>query len=160
MIAERLRVFAQPLVENLGFVYWGAEYLSSEALLRVYIDAEQGISVDDCAAVSRELSVVLDVEDVVPNQYRLEVSSPGMRRRFFSLEQFDDFIGFQVKLKLRFPFEGRRNFRGIVSKVDKDEGELGLVIEDEEYLLPYEQVDKATLIAEFDDSAAQKDEVK
>ena len=154
MITDKLKVFAQPLVEGLGFEYWGAEYLSGETLLRVYIDSPQGISVDDCATVSRELSVVLDVEDIVPNQYRLEISSPGVERPFFSFGQYKDFVGFNVQLKLRYPFEGRRNFKGLLSLVDGESSELGVVIDQEEYLLPFEQVEKGRLLA---DVPASKD---
>ena len=151
MITEKVKVFAAPLVESLGFDYWGAEYLSGEALLRVYIDSSQGINVDDCAAVSRELSVLLDVEDVIPNRYRLEVSSPGMRRPFFSLQQHKAFIGHEVKLKLRYPFENRRNFSGTLSVVDLEQQELAIVVGDEEFLLPYEQIEKSRLEVSFDD---------
>ncbi len=149
MITDRLKAFAQPLIEGLGFEYWGAEYLSGEALLRVYIDSPKGISVDDCAAVSRELSVILDVEDIVANQYRLEISSPGVDRPFFSFEQYEEFIGFKVQLKLRYPFEGRRNFKGVLSLVDEEASELGVVIDEEEYLLPYEQIEKGRLLADI-----------
>lgn len=151
MVTNKLKSFAEPLVESMGLSYWGAEYLSREALLRVYIDTEQGVSVEDCAAVSRELSLLLDVEDIIPSQYRLEVSSPGMRRPFFKLEQFNGFIGYEVKIKLSMPFERRKNFRGILSRVDMSADELGLIVEEEEYILPYELVDKANLAVKFED---------
>lgn len=150
MIIEQFQAIAQPIVEELGLEYWGAEYRSGEALLRLYIDSENGVNVDDCANVSRELSLVLDVEDIVPGEYRLEVSSPGMRRPFFLLTQYQGFIGHNVKLKLRYPFEGRRNFKGIISGVDIDQKELAVVVGEEEYLLPYEQVERATLVPTFD----------
>ena len=150
MVLEQFQSIAEPLVKSLGFEYWGAEYRSGEALLRLYIDSGDGITVDDCANVSRELSVVLDVEDIVPNQYRLEVSSPGMRRQFFSLDQYKDFVGFLVKLKLRYPFEGRRNFKGTVSAIDQDQNELAIIVDsDEEYVIPFEQVEKGVLVPEF-----------
>lgn len=151
MIVEKIQAVAQPLVESMGLVYWGVQFLSGEALLRVYIDSTEGVSVDDCAAVSRELSVLLDVEDIIPNKYRLEVSSPGMQRPFFSLDQFLEFVGYEVKVKLRYPFEGRRKFAGLLSQVQIDDSELGIVIDDEEYMLPYEQIEKANLVARFDD---------
>ena len=150
MITQKLEKFARPLVESLGFDYWGAEYLSGDALLRVFIDAESGISVDDCAAVSRELSVMLDVEDIVASKYRLEISSPGMKRQFFELQQFQGFLGHQLKVRLRSSFEGRKNFKGVLSSVDLEANELGIIIEEEEYLLPYEQVEKANLVPDFD----------
>lgn len=156
MILEQFQAIAQPIVESMDLEYWGAEYRSGDALLRLYIDSKDGVNVDDCAKVSRELSVILDVEDIVSSQYRLEVSSPGMRRQFFSLEQYSDFVGQLVKLKLRYPFEGRRNFKGILSAIDQEQNEIAVVIEEEEYLLPYEQVERGTLIPDIGEEGEQE----
>lgn len=156
MILEQFQAIAQPIVESMDLEYWGAEYRSGDALLRLYIDSKDGVNVDDCAKVSRELSVILDVEDIVSSKYRLEVSSPGMRRQFFSLEQYGDFVGQLVKLKLRYPFEGRRNFKGVLSAVDQEQNEIAVVIKEEEYLLPYEQVERGTLIPDIGDEGEQE----
>ena len=76
---------------------------------------------DDCAIVSRQISGVLDVEDPISVEYTLEVSSPGMERPLFTLEQFAKYVGEQVKIKLRSPFEGRRNFQGLLRGVEEQD---------------------------------------
>jgi ribosome maturation factor RimP len=125
------------------------EYLTHgrQVTLRVYIDSPNGISVDDCAAVSRQVSAVLDVEDPISSDYTLEVSSPGMDRPLFTLDQYRLYAGAQAKLRLRAPFEGRRNFSGRLSGVEGDE--VILVVGEEEYLLPIELIDKAHIVPQF-----------
>lgn len=149
---EALAAIVDPVVVSQGFDFWGLEYVSrkSGTLLRVYIDSVNGITVDDCASVSRELSVILDVEDPINTEYMLEVSSPGMARRFFKLEQYQEFIGWQLRVKLHSLFEGRRQFTGILRTVDLDKREIGVVVEDEEIILPYELIDKGKLVPVFD----------
>ncbi len=87
---QQIQQMLEPTVEALGFDLWGVEYLSQgrHSVLRVYIEHEKGISVDDCAAVSEQVSGVLDVEDPITGEYTLEVSSPGMDRLLFKLEQY------------------------------------------------------------------------
>jgi len=142
---QELLELLEPTVAALGFELWGIEYLSQgkHSVLRIYIDAEAGITVDDCARVSGQVSAVLDVEDPIVGEYTLEVSSPGMDRLLFRLDQFLGFIGEVVELRLRRPFEGRRNFKGVLQGI---EGEDVVVrIDDHEYLLPYSAVDKARI---------------
>jgi ribosome maturation factor RimP len=135
-----------PVAKALGFELWGVEYLShtKQAVVRIYIDHPDGINVDDCAKVSRQVSSVFDVEDPIMGEYTLEVSSPGMDRPLFRLEQYPLYIGEQVKIKLRSPFDGRRNFAGRLSAVEGDE--VVVAVEDNEYLLPFELIDKASII--------------
>lgn len=146
----QLNELIAPTVVDMGFEFWGLEYQtqSGSALLRVYIESPNGISVDDCAEVSRQLSLMLDVEDPIRSEYRLEVSSPGMARPFYTLEQYARHTGFTVKVKLRFPFEGRRSFKGLLAAVENDE----LVIQDgeDEYCLPYEAVEKGSMVPDFE----------
>ena len=142
---QELLELLEPTVAALGFELWGIEYLSQgkHSVLRIYIDAEAGISVDDCARVSGQVSAVLDVEDPIVGEYTLEVSSPGMDRLLFRLDQFPEFVGEVVELRLRRPYEGRRNFKGVLQGI---EGEDVVVrIDDHEYLLPYSAVDKARI---------------
>jgi ribosome maturation factor RimP len=147
-----LKDIIAPIVEAEGFEFWGLEYSKQKtsALLRIYIDGEEGISVDDCAKVSRELSIVLDVEDPIATEYRLEISSPGMDRRFFQIEQFSEYVGAVVKVKLHTLYEGRRQLTGILSGVDLENSEIGVVVEEEEYLLPYELVDRAQVVPTYE----------
>lgn len=145
----QLQELIAPTVIDMGFEFWGLEYQtqSGSSLLRVFIESPNGIGVDDCAQVSRQLSLMLDVEDPVKGEYRLEVSSPGMARPFFTLDQYKRHIGFSVKVKLRFAFEGRKQFKGVLAAVENDE----LVIRDgeDEYSLPFEAVEKGTMLPEF-----------
>lgn len=146
---EQLQAMLAPAVAALGYEMWGVEYHSHshQPLLRVFIDGANGITVEDCAAASRQISAVLDVEDPISSEYTLEVSSPGMDRPLFTLDQFSRYAGEWVKLKLRAPFEGRRNFRGRLTGVEGDE--VVVVVDDHEFLLPIELIDKANVIPQF-----------
>ena len=147
---EQLQAMLAPVVESLGYQCWGVEFISQgrHSLLRVYIDHENGILVEDCEAVSRQVSAVLDVEDPISSEYTLEVSSPGMDRPLFTLEQFAKHAGEQVKIKLRSPFEGRRNFQGLLRGVE--EQDVVVLVDDHEFLLPIDLIDKANIIPRFD----------
>lgn len=140
---QQIQQLLEPTVEAMGFELWGVEYISSGryTTLRLYIESENGITVDHCAAVSEQVSAVLDVEDPITGEYTLEVSSPGMDRLLFKLEQFQAYIGEVVDLRLRSAFEGRRKFKGVLKGI---EGEDVVVhIDDHEYLLPYSAIDRA-----------------
>jgi ribosome maturation factor RimP len=110
---EELQALLAPVVVALGYECWGIEFSAQgrHSMLRVYIDKEGGMLVDDCAIVSRQVSGVSDVEDPISVEYTLEVSSPGMERPLFTIDQFAKFAGEQVKIKLRSPFEGDAIFR-------------------------------------------------
>lgn len=139
----------EPVATALGCELWGVEYMAQgrRALLRVYIEKEGGIGVDDCEKVSRQVSSVLDVEDPIQSEYTLEVSSPGMDRPLFKLEQFESNVGETVAVRLRLPFEGRRKFTGLLKGIENDE--IVLEVDNEEYVLPYELVDKANIVPQF-----------
>ena len=147
---EQLQAMLAPVVESLGYECWGVEFISQgrHSLLRVYIDHANGILVDDCEAVSRQVSAVLDVEDPISSEYTLEVSSPGMDRPLFTLEQFAKHVGEQVKIKLRSPFDGRRNFQGLLRGVEDQD--VVVLVDDHEFLLPIDLTDKANIIPRFD----------
>ncbi len=148
-IQERLTEMFEPVASALGCELWGVEYMAQgrRALLRVYIDKEGGIGVDDCEKVSRQVSSVLDVEDPIQSEYTLEVSSPGMDRPLFKLEQFESSVGETVAVRLRLPFEGRRKFTGLLKGIENEE--IVLEVDNEEYVLPYELVDKANIVPQF-----------
>lgn len=145
-----LQTLLEPSVTALGYQLWGVEYLAQgrSALLRIYIDADDGITVEDCARVSHQVSGVLDVEDPIAGEYRLEVSSPGMDRPLFRLEQFAQAAGDTVKLKLRMNYEGRRNFKGRLVGVEEDE--VVLLVDDHEYLFPLGDIEKANVVPDFE----------
>jgi ribosome maturation factor RimP len=142
---QQVRQMLEPTVAAMGFKLWGVEYLSQgrHSLLRVYIDAEEGVTVDDCVAVSEQVSSVLDVEEPITGEYTLEVSSPGLDRLLFRLDQYPAYVGESVEVRLRTPFEGRRRFRGILKGV---EGEEVVIQEGEhEYLLPHDAIERARI---------------
>jgi ribosome maturation factor RimP len=147
----QLEELIRPVVEGLGFEFWGMEYLAKgkDSVLRIFIDtdAEKGIDVEDCAQVSRQVSAILDVEDPISGEYNLEVSSPGMDRPLYELSQYQRFIGSVVALRLRVPFDGRRKFKGQLTGVEGDE--VVLLVDNEEYLLPIELIEKANIVPQF-----------
>lgn len=144
-----LKELIEPSVVALGLQLWGIEMLSQgrHSLLRIYIDSEDGVDVEDCAKVSRQVSGVLDVEDPISGEYTLEVSSPGMDRPLFTLEQYKAYIGHVVQLKLRMPFDGRRKFKGVLSGIEDED--IVLVVDEDEYLLPVDHIEKANIVPQF-----------
>ncbi|MBY6192277.1 ribosome maturation factor RimP [Marinobacter nauticus] len=148
---KQLEDILRPVVEGLGYEFWGIEFRSHghHSKLRVFIDdAENGIAIDDCEKVSRQVSGVMDVEDPIQTEYTLEVSSPGMDRPLFRLEQYEAFIGHKVQIKLRMAFEGRRKFQGLIKGVEGDD--VVVVVDDHEYLLPFDSIEKANIVPVFE----------
>ncbi|MEK9648381.1 MAG: ribosome maturation factor RimP [Gammaproteobacteria bacterium] len=135
----------EPAITALGYTLWGIEYVpqGKHSLLRVYLDKEGGIDIEDCAQASRQISSILDVEDPISGEYTLEVSSPGIDRVLFNLDQFREYLGWYVQLRLTENFENRRKFAGQLKAIVDDE--IVLIIGDEEYTIPYELIEKANL---------------
>ena len=135
----------QPTVEAMGYELWGLEYLSAgrHSVLRLFIESENGVSVDDCAAVSNQASSVLDVEDPISGEYTLEVSSPGVDRLLFRLDQYPPYQGEPIEIRLRTAFEGRRKFKGVLQGVEGDE--IVVRVDDHDYLLPHDAIEKARI---------------
>lgn len=145
-----LRDLLEPAVTALGCELVGVEYRPSgrQSLLRVYIDKPEGVTVDDCSAVSHQVSGLLDVEDPIPGQYTLEVSSPGLDRPLFQAQDFERFAGQQVKVRMRVPVEGQRNFRGCLRGLHEQQ----VVIEEQDgtcVSLPLDQVEQARLVPDI-----------
>ncbi|AHI28109.1 MULTISPECIES: ribosome maturation factor RimP [Marinobacter] len=148
---KQLEDILRPVVEGLGFEYWGIEYRSQghHSKLRVFIeDVENGISIEDCEKVSRQISGVMDVEDPIQSEYTLEVSSPGMDRPLFRLEHYEAFAGQQVQIRLRMAFEGRRKFNGLIKGVEGDD--VVVIVDDHEYLLPFDSIERAHIVPVFE----------
>ena len=150
-VAEsKLKQFLQPIVEALGCQLWGVDLQSGARtkLLRVYIDKDDGlVGIEDCERVSRQAGSVLDVEDAIKGEYILEVSSPGMDRPLYELGQYEKYVGEDISVRLRFPYEGRRNFKGRLTGIDGDE--IILVVTDHEFLFPVEGIEKANVVPRF-----------
>ncbi len=141
-----LREMLEPGVRALGFELVDVEFsrVGDRNLLRVYIDRPGGITVDDCAAVSRQVSALLDVEDPIPEAYVLEVSSPGLDRPLVRREDYERFAGETVKLRMTEAVLGRRNFKGVLVGV---EGDTVLVdVDAERYRLPIRDIERARLV--------------
>ena len=140
----------EPGIRSLGYEFVGVEFQTGGkggGLLRVYIDSEAGISADDCQKVSYQVSGVLDVEDPIPGHYTLEVSSPGLDRLLFRPEDFDRFAGQLVKLRLAYPIEGQRRFKGRLAGM---RGEHVVIKDDDmEISLPFDQIEQARLVPEY-----------
>jgi ribosome maturation factor RimP len=138
-------------VESIGFELVGVEYQSQGrggSLLRVYIDHAKGIGVEDCTAVSHQISGVLDVEDPIKENYNLEVSSPGLDRPLFFAKDFERFAGSKVHIRLRVKLLDRRRFEGVLNGMQDDD--VLVVVDGEEFALPLDLIDKARLVPEFD----------
>ncbi|MEM6998649.1 MAG: ribosome maturation factor RimP [Pseudomonadota bacterium] len=136
-------------VAAMGYELLGIELNQSThgSILRVYIDKDEGIVVDDCVAVSRQLSGVLDVEDPIKGNYDLEVSSPGMDRPLFTAEQFKKFVGETIKLRLYEKYNNRRRFSGILKAVNDEQ--VVIDCDNEEFDVPFKLVEKARLVPQF-----------
>jgi len=148
--ALELKELLEPTIRGLGLELLGVEFspAAGNALLRLYIDApERLVSIEDCEAVSREVSANLDVNDPIASQYTLEVSSPGIDRPLFTLAQFARQIGEQVKISLSLPQDGRRRLQGKVLSV----GESGIVldVDGREFTVAIGNVDKARLVPDL-----------
>lgn len=144
----RLIALVEPVVTGLGYEFVGMELIGQgrQSVLRVYIDKEGGILVDDCSRVSHQVSGVLDVEDPIRGRFMLEISSPGLDRPLFTLEHFKRFVGAAIKLELNEATEdGQKRFRGEILEVDGDT--IHVQVEDEEFEIPFALVNKARLVA-------------
>ena len=141
-----LRKLLEPGVSALGFELVDVEMAGSHhhPTLRVYIDSPRGINVDDCAKVSRQLSALLDVEDPLPGQYTLEVSSPGQDRPLVKPEDFRRHTGETIKVKLQQPVAGRRNFSGRLVDVATDH--VVMEVDKEIYNLAFADMERARLV--------------
>jgi ribosome maturation factor RimP len=138
------------VVEPMGYELVGVEHFrrgGGASTLRVYIDREGGITLDDCAAVSHQLSGMLDVEDPLPDRYDLEVSSPGLDRPLVFPEHFARFRGHRVKLRLAEKIEGRRNLEGVLQR--EEQGIIRLEADGREWEIPLGAVESARLVPEF-----------
>ena len=150
MSSGKLTILLQPLVEDLGYEFVGLERSSNpkNPVLVVYIDTPDGIAVEDCERVSREVAALLDVEDPIPGQYRLEVSSPGLDRPLFTLEHFEQFTGEVAQISLYAPQDGRRKCKGEI--LGTDVGQVKIDQDGVEVTLPLDNIAKARLVPDYD----------
>ena len=146
MTGEELTNLLEPAIEQLGYELSDLEVKlgGRDGVIRLYIDKADGVGLEDCETVSRQISALLDVEDPMPGHYVLEVSSPGLDRRLTKVEHFERFMGADIRVILRFPISGRKNFRGALRSVDEDNIEVE--VDGESHRLPIETIQSERLI--------------
>jgi ribosome maturation factor RimP len=148
-LLQEVREVVEPILQSQGYELVDLEYQRESRgwVLRIYLDREGGITLDDCTGVSHEVGAVLEVKDVIPNAYVLEVSSPGLTRPLKKPEDFNRFRNQLVKIKLFQPLDGRRNFKGILLGL---EGETVRVEADGQvFEIPLQSIAKANLEIDF-----------
>ena len=145
-----------PTIQSIGLDLLGAEYLPAPggAVLRLYIDVPavdgeqaRAVGIEDCEAVSREVSAQLDVEDPISGNYTLEVSSPGVDRPLFAPEQFARYIGEQAKVTLKLPQDGRRRLQGTIASVDGDR--IVFDLDGAPFVAGFDNIEKARLVPDW-----------
>ena len=146
MTGEELRGLLEPAIERLGYELSDLEMKlgGKSGVVRVFIDHPEGISLEDCEKVSLAVSALLDVEDPLPGEYSLEVSSPGLDRKLTKVEHFQRFAGEMVKVQMRFPIEGRKRFRGTL--VSSNDENIVVEVDGETHSLPMATIDTARLV--------------
>ena len=148
-IAKKVTSLVEPILEEMDFELVDVMYFSKQGrwVLRLYIDKEGGVTIDDCVRVSGEIGDLIDVKDVVEHEYVLEVSSPGLDRPLKKEKDLIHSIGKKVKLKMDFPLKNRRNFTGYLK--DFRNGMLYLEVDGDVVELSWADVGKANLVYEF-----------
>ncbi len=142
----QIRDLIEPAVEGLGFELVRVTYGGGrKPTLQIMAERPDGtMSVDDCARLSREVSLILDVEDPLPGEYLLEVSSPGVDRPLTRAKDFERWVGFETKVELATQMDGRRRFKGRMTEFTGSE--VRLVTDEGEVVLPFDDISKAKLI--------------
>ena len=148
--STRLEKVIEPTVKAMGFTLWGVDLTqhNQKANLCVFIDSIEGITVDDCAEVSSQIEAVLEVEDVLPRNLTLQVSSPGMDRVLFKPQQFQSYLGEEIDVRLAWPLEGRTHFRGRLNSSDSEGFQIEL--DAGEINVEFQQLQRARLVPTFE----------
>ena len=144
-VIEKLHSKITNIVEKLGFELYHLEYVreGGQNILRVFIDSENGVALDNCVEVSKAVGEMLDIEDSISEEYNLEVSSPGIFRTLFTKEHFNKYINYDVAVKLSALFEGKKKYEGILKGFDSEN--LMLTVDNNEVTIPMLKVSKVTL---------------
>lgn len=147
LVQQLTTILKQP-IEAMGFELIGIEYIRSRnSVLRIYIDHANGVNVDDCMEVSGQVSALLDVEDPISSAYNLEISSPGLDRPLFTLEQYQRFISEKIVIQLRIAVANRRKWEGIIKAVN---GEMiVLEIDNKDETFAFTNIQKANIVPKF-----------
>lgn len=139
------------LINSMGYELVGCELYSQgrKVIFRIYIDGREGITLDDCSRVSHQVSAMMDVEDLIQGKYSLEISSPGINRPLFEIEHYRNHIGKRVKIRLYSAINQRRQYTGVLLKVEGED--IYLIIEglNQEIKLPFSAIEKANLVGDI-----------
>ena len=148
-LEQNLQEMLQGAVEDLDCELWGIECQRAGRFMtvRLFIDKEGGVTVDDCADVSRQVSAILDVEDPIADKYNLEVSSPGVDRSLFTLPHFERYIGQDIAVHLLIPVMERRKWQGKLERIENDM--VTLIVDGQEQVLVFGNIQKANVVAKF-----------
>jgi len=149
-LIRQISELVEPILDEMDVELVDIEYLSNHGrwIVRVYVDKEGGITVDDCAGVSREIDAIIEIKDIIPHAYVLEVSSPGLNRPLKKEKDFQRAVGKKIKAKTSVPLKGRRHFTGYLKDFQNDI--LYLELEDKVVALSRRDVEKANLVYEFE----------
>jgi ribosome maturation factor RimP len=150
-IETTLRNRLAGLIAAMGYEFVGCELQPQgrSSVLRIYIDTEQGITLTDCSKVSRQISAMLDVEDPIQGDYSLEISSPGLNRPLFEIDQYKKVIGSRIKVRMYNPLNNQRNFVGILQQIDET-NDIHLLMDTEKVILPFSGIEKARVIPDLE----------
>jgi ribosome maturation factor RimP len=146
MNGEELSRLLEPTIERLGYELADLELrlAGRDSVVRVFIDKPEGVGLEDCETVSRQVSALLDVEDPVPGHYVLEVSSPGLDRKLTKPAHYRRYVGDDIRVQLRFPVEGRRKFRGKLLAANEES--ISIEVDGQSHELPFTTIDTARLV--------------
>lgn len=143
---EKVTQLIEPTVQALDLELWGVEHASQGkySVLRIFIEREAGVTIDDCERVSRQVSAIFDVEEPIAGEYTLEVSSPGIDRLLFTPQQFQRYRGEEVSVRMRTPVDGRRKFKGTLTDVVDDI--IHIQVDGSDFELPHGDIEKANIV--------------
>ena len=150
-VAAVVRELAQPLADRMGYELWDVEYVREGAdyYLRITLDSENGITLDDCEAFSRAIDPILDEADPISDAYHLEISSPGIERELKTPEHIDACYGWDVEAKLFAPVNGTRSVKGVLLGMDEEKNVHIAINEDEEIVLPHAAISRLCTVYDF-----------
>lgn len=156
-IAKRIDKIAADAAKQNGVEFVHSEIVGSRrnAVVRIYIDKPEGVTIEDCSTVSRAVEAVMDAEDFMPSAYVLEISSPGLERPLFTIGDFERFVGKKAKVKTVEPINGQANFSGRIAEVDASQ----IVFEDKTngiVRIPFDRVEKANLKVDLSEEFKKK----
>ena len=148
-LEQRLTDLLEAPVVALGFELWGIEFIraGNHSTLRVFIDGENGVTVENCAEVSHQVGAIMDVEDPITEEYFLEVSSPGLDRPLFKVAQFEKYVGQEAAVSLRMATNNRRKFKGVIKAVQGDM--ITLTVDGKDEVLAFTNIQKANIVPNF-----------